>query len=266
WLWAGVVACLVALVASFVLHPRGRELIDEWRNDVKREALPPAAAPKARFDAADPALHPDRELLAAPREAALARELPLLAWLAVASADPRAADAVVLPVILAPAAPLAIAPADEAAALARRTQAWDRLAVTVRGEWRGAWAAWRELRPAERIALRAVAERLHQLAPAERAELQARFDAQASDARRGWWLGPALGTGWPRVAALFGFLPQAERPQVLRLLRESDAEDIDALERLSQVTPPEHRQAVRTRLLQVPRAQRRVWVLRELQG
>ena len=265
WLWLGVAACLLALVATFFLHPRGRELFDAWRNHVKREALPPADAPKARFDAADPALHPDRDLLASPHEAALSRELPLLAWLAVASADPRAADAVALPVEAGVAAST-VASEDASAALARRTRAWDALPAPVRGQRRGAWQAWRALAPSERIALRTVARRLQQLPDVQQVQLRARFAAQLPDARQGWWLGPRLGPTWPRVAALFAFVPESERQPVLGLLRESDHEDIDALERLAQVTPPEDREAVRTDLLRVPAMQRRTWVLQKLQN
>lgn len=265
WLWLGVAACLLAMLATFFMHPRGRELFDAWRNHVKREALPPADAPKARFDAADPALHPDRDLLASPHEAALSRELPLLAWLAVASADPRAADAVALPLDTGVAAS-ATASADAPDALAQRTRAWDALPARVRGQRRGAWQAWRALAPAERIALRTVARRLRQLPPEQQAQLRARLAAQLPDARQGWWLGPRLGATWPRVAALFAFVPESERQPALRLLRASDHEDIDALERLAQVTPPEDREAVRTALLGVPAAQRRAWVLERLQG
>ena len=97
WLWLGVALCVIAMIATFFLHPRGRELIDQWRTQVKVEALGAAEVPRARFDPADLALHPDRELLASPRELSFARELPLFAWLAVASADPQASDAVLLP-------------------------------------------------------------------------------------------------------------------------------------------------------------------------
>ena len=265
WLWLGVALCVAALVASFFLHPRGRALFDAWRNHVKREALAPADAPKARFDAADPALHPDRDLLASPHEAALSRELPLLAWLAVASADPRAADAVALPVEAGVAAST-VASGDASAALARRTRAWDALPAPARGQRRGAWQAWRALAPSERIALRTVARRLQQLPDVQQVQLRARFAAQLPDARQGWWLGPRLGPTWPRVAALFAFVPESERQPVLGLLRESDHEDIDALERLAQVTPPEDREAVRTDLLRVPAMQRRTWVLQKLQN
>ncbi|GHC12384.1 DUF3106 domain-containing protein [Thermomonas carbonis] len=265
WLWAGVVLCVLALMATFFLHPRGREVLDQWRAEIKREPLDAAAAPKARFDAGDLALHPDRELLSMPGELGFAVQLPLLAWLEVAGADPRAADAVRLPVIVAATdAGMSIA-ADDAAPLPR-VQRWDALSPTSRATRRGAWQAWRTLRPAERVRLRAIATRWRLLGSEEQAALRARFDALPADARHGWWLGPDMGRHWPRVAALFAFAPASQRDALLALLRAADAEDIDALERLAQITPPEERDALRLDLLRVPLAQRRAWMLAKVQG
>ena len=101
WLWLGVAICVLAFATTFFLHPAGRAVIQRWTATIKVHPLPAADPPKARFDAGDPALHPDRELLAAPEEAAHAADLALLSWLAVASEDPRAADAVALPVAAA---------------------------------------------------------------------------------------------------------------------------------------------------------------------
>ena len=265
WLWAGVALCLVAMVATFFLHPRGRAVLDQWRAEIKREPLDAAAPPKARFDAADIALHPDRELLASPAELAFARQLPLLAWLEVASADVRAADAVRLPVMLAPQANVA-SPADDTTALAQRLERWDALPAKARGAQRGAWQAWRGLPAAERVRLRAIAARWQLLAGEERIALRARFEALPADARHGWWLGPGMGRHWPRVAPLFAFAPEADRAALLALLRAADSEDIDALERLAQITPPEERDALRLDLLHVPAAERRAWMLAKVQG
>ena len=75
-----------------------------------------------------------------------------------------------------------------------------------------------------------------------------------------------MGRHWPRVAPLFAFAPEGERVALLALLRAADREDIDALERLAQITPPEERDALRLDLLRVPGAQRRVWMLAKVQG
>lgn len=266
WLWAGVALCIVAMVATFFLHPRGREVIDQWRAPIKRERLDAAAPPKARFDAADITLHPDRELLASPAELAFARQLPLLAWLDLASADLRAADAVRLPVMLAPAQANVPAPADDATAIAQRMQRWDALPPQARGAQRGAWQAWRALPANERVRLRGIAMRWRMLAGEERVGLRTRFEGLPADARQGWWLGPGMGRHWPRVAPLFAFAPEAERAALLALLRAADSEDIDALERLAQITPPEERDALRLDLLRVPPAERRAWMLAKVQG
>lgn len=266
WLWAGVALCVVALVASYFLHPRGREVLDQWRAPIKREALDAAAPPKARFDSADLAMHPDRDLLEAPAELAFARQLPLLAWLDIASGDPRAVDAVRLPVIPAPGSASAAPPANDTAALAQRMQRWDALRPQARGAQRGAWQAWRALPAPERLRLRAIAARWQLLAGEERVALRARFDALPADARHGFWLGPRMGRHWPRVAPLFAFAPEAQRVALLLLLRAADAEDIDALERLAQITPPEERDALRLDLLRVPATERRAWMLGKVQG
>ena len=265
WLWLGVLLCVLALVATFVLHPRGRELIDQWRTHVRVDALAAAEPPRARFAAGDIALHPDHDLLSSPAELAIARQLPLLAWLATVEADPEAvppAGPEAGPA-LPPAAPAPTA--DSAAGLAARLQAWEALPPRERGRQRGAWAAWRALVPAERVALRGVADRLKAMPAPERMAVRSRFEALPHDARHGGWLGPRLQGAWPRVAPLFGFVPEAQRAQLLQLLREANSDDIDALERLAQTTPPEEREAVRAALLRVPAAQRRAWVLGQLQ-
>lgn len=263
WLWGGVLLCVLALLATFLLHPRGRELIDHWRSHVRVEPLQAADAPRARFDAGDPARHPDRDLLAAPAELAMARELPLLAWLAQADADPET-GALLPPPAAAAAAPVPVAdPAGQA--LRARMRAWDALPPRERGRQRGAWAAWRALAPAERDALRGIARRWQTLAPEPRRLMRGRFEALPHDVRHGSWLGPRMARDWPRVAPLFGFVPEGQRVQLLQLLAAASAEDVDAYARLAQSTPPERREEVRAALLQVPAAQRRVWVLEHLQ-
>ena len=266
WLWAGVALCVAAMVATFFLHPRGREVLDQWRAEIKREPLDAAAAPKARFDAADIALHPDRELLAAPGELEVARQLPLLAWLGDAADDAKAADAPRLPVVIAPLDAVVAAPANDADDIARRMRAWDGLPPKQRALQRGAWVAWRALQPAERIRLRGIAARWQRVDAQEQDALRTRFRGLPADVRQGWWLGPKMGRDWPRVAPLFAFVPEMQRGPLLALLRAADSEDIDALERLAQITPPEARDALRLDLLRVPAPQRRAWMLAKVQG
>ena len=258
WLWLGVAACVLAFAAAFFIHPVGREALQQWFAAIKREALPAAAAPRARFDATDPALHPDREQLASPREAGFAEQAALLAWLLNASADPAAADAVRLPI--ATDGMPAMLPEGGTDSLASRMQRWDALPARVRGVRRGAWQAWRALDAGERVQLRALARRVGALSGEERQAMRDRFALQSSDERAGWWLGPRLGRDWPRVAALFGYVDAGERDAVLRLLRGASPAELDALARLAQGTPPEERAALRAELLAQPASQREAWL------
>ena len=263
WLWLGVAVCAVALVASFFLHPRGRELLDSWRNHVRVEPLPPAAAPRARFDPADPALHPDRNLLAEPGTLQLALQLPLLAWLAT-----EAPEALPLPPLAPAFADTAsAAPADSSAGsdLAERMRAWDRLSPLQRAQQRGALAEWQALPADEQALLRRLAARLAALPSAEQQALRERYAALSFDAHRGWHLGPRLGRDWPRIGALFAYVAPGEREAVLRLLRAASVEELDTLARLAQITPPEARAALRRQLLAQLPAQRTAWLRARLQ-
>lgn len=260
WLWLGVALCVAALVASFFLHPRGRELLDGWRNHVRVDPLPPATAPKARFDPANPALHPDRELLAEPGTLSLALQLPLLAWLAAEAADapplaptfPDTASAV-------PANP----PADTG--LAERMRAWDRLSPSQRARQRGALAEWQALPADEQALLYRLATRFAALPAAEQQALRSRYATLSFDAHRGWHLGPRLGRDWPRIGALFAYVEPGEREALLHLLRAASAEELDTLARLAQITPPEARAALRRDLLALPPMQRAAWLRARLQ-
>jgi len=260
WLWFGLVMCAVALGASLFLHPKGREALERLRDPIKRETLSAASAPKASFDARDAALHPDRERLAAPSEAGYADHLAMLAWLVDASSDLRAADAVRLPLAPMPVPVIAPDAAVVAGALSRRIRQWEALPPSIRGARRAHWQAWRALDARERVQLRAVAQRFQPMSADARLALQLRFAAQSPDARMGWWLGPRMGRDWPRVGALFAYVDAGERLALLRLLRDASAEEIDALERLAQGTPPEARAGLRRELLVVPRAQRAAWL------
>lgn len=281
WLWLGVALCVAALVASFFLHPRGRELLDAWRNQVQVDALPPADAPKARFDPARLALHPDHALLDDPATLPLARQLPFLAWLAAeaeAAAKPADAGAAGMPaaangLAVAPTVP-AVAPAPAPAlvveptpgdSIAQRLQAWDRLSPRQRGERRGAVAEWMALPVQEQAQLRTQAARLAALPAAEQQALQQRYAALSFDAHRGWHLGPRLGRDWPRIGALFAYIEAGEREPLLRLLRGVSAEELDTLARLAQITPPEARALLRRELMAQDPAQRQAWLQARLQ-
>ena len=241
WLWLGVALGLLALVATFFLHPRGRVLWNEWHNRVRVEALPAAAAPKARFDPSDAANDPDRALFAAPQELALATDLPLLAWL---STQPD--------------------PLPEATASIPLPQ-WHRTNLRQTAWLRGVWGEWQALPEPERASLRSTATHFFGLPAQQQQALRQRYAAQSFDAHRGWHLGPQLGRNWPRIAALFAFIDPSEQQPIMQLLRQATPEDLDTLARLAQTTPPEHRAQLRQSLLALPANQRSAWLQARLQ-
>ncbi|MDQ3038333.1 MAG: DUF3106 domain-containing protein [Pseudomonadota bacterium] len=264
WLWLGMAVCVMAFATTFFLHPAGREVLQRWTATIKVEALAAASEPKARFDPGDIALHPDRGLLEAPEEAAHANQLALLSWLLVNSADPRSADALHLPVVLAPPPRIPTHPTRAADQLAARLRQWDALPPHARGLRRGHWQAWRALNADERVRLRVMHLRWGKLAPQEQQGLRERFLAQPSDARLGWWLGPALGQDWPRIQSMFSYVDPGERDGLLQLLRQTDSNGWDVLERLAQATPPEERAQLRSELLMQGPSQRDAWLRAQL--
>lgn len=265
WLWLGVALCVLAFATTFFLHPAGRAVLERWTATIKVEALPAPDPPKARFDADELASNPDRELLAAPEETGHASQLPFLSWLAVNSEDPRAADAIQLPVVVLPVSRMAMDRAQDAAAMATRARHWKALPARIRGIHRGQWRAWGALTANERIQLRAIAQRWRALDPQQRQALHERFRMQSSDARQGWWLGPALGRDWPRVAALFAYVDADQRDALLQSLRQTDHAGWDVLARLAQTTPPEDRARLRTEWLAQAPSQRGAWLQAQLE-
>ena len=265
WLWLGVAICVLAFATTFFLHPAGRAVLERWTATIRVEPLSAADHPKARFDAGDLALHPDHDLLAAPEEAGHASQLAFLSWLAVNSEDPRAAEAIALPVITAPATRTQMDATRESAALAARARSLDGLPARLRGVQRGHWQAWRALTAKERIQLRTVAQRWRALDPQQQQDLRARFEALPADARSGWWLGPTLGRDWPSINALFAYVDAGQREALLQLLRQTDPDGWEVLARLAQTTAPEDRERMRTELLSQAPSQRGTWLRSQLQ-
>ena len=264
WLWLGVAICVLAFATTFFLHPAGRAVLERWTATIKVKPLSAADEPKARFDPNNLALHPDRELLVAPEEVGHAGQLAFLSWLAINSADPRAADAIPLPVITAPVTRTRMDPAREADALAARARSWEVLPARMRGVQRGHWQAWRALTANERIQLRHIGQRWRALDPQQQQGLRARFDAQSSDARNAWWLGPTLGRAWPSINALFAYVDAGQRDALLQLLRQTDHDGWEVLARLAQTTAPEDREGVRAELLAQAPSQRASWLRAQL--
>ena len=97
----------------------------------------------------------------------------------------------------------------------------------------------------------------------EQQALRARFAGLDRLYRDGWRLGPQLGAFYPALQPLLGYLPETQREPMLALLRQLDARQLGQLSRLSQRTPPQEREAMRTELLALPAAGRAQWLQRK---
>lgn len=163
-----------------------------------------------------------------------------------------------------PALPVALdesAPATRAAArLDQHLVAWQALPLGEREDQRARFSAWQKLTPSERMQLAAAADELATLPVEEQTALRTRFEMQDRLQKRGWRLGPALGADYPRLHALFGYVPADQRDACLALLRQLGPEARDDLAVLAQRIPPQQRDAFRTELLRVAPANRGAWL------
>lgn len=149
-------------------------------------------------------------------------------------------------------------------AFARRVAEWDALVPAWQRERREAWQAWLALPVAERARVQAAASTFAAL-PADRQQaLRARFDALDGSNKHGWLLGPGLGADYPSLHALIAQVPAPQREALLAALRAMSPRTRTNLAVLSQRTPPQERDALRTQLLAVPEAQRDAWLRERL--
>ena len=181
----------------------------------------------------------------------------LSALLLLASTGPlHAATPTALPGIPSPPA---------ASAAASASVSWPSLAAAQKRDLRSRYAAWQALPDSEKQRLRQAASALAAMPPTQRDALHARFAGMDKLHRDGWLLGAQLGTFYPRLQPLFGFVPDAERVAVIALLRGLDATQLEQLSLVSMRTPPQERDALRAQLLGLAPAQRDAW-LREKVG
>jgi hypothetical protein len=284
WPWLGLGVLLLALLATLLL-PLPARLRPGQSEALPQEVLPP---PPALSDTMV-VTHPDYAQLAAPDSEGIAREMAMFSWLAAASpaspvnAPPAtagapanfaelsgserhmlAAAASVWPALAADerealranAADWRARPAPQRAGLKQRLLAWDRQAAAARARRRAPFLSWQALPGEERARVRDAQVRLAAMPAAEQAALRAQFAALDADTQRVWWLGPALGQQLAPIAALFAFLPEADRPALLHALRELDAGALQELATLAPRLDEAQRQALRQELLALPAAER----------
>ena len=315
-LWAGVLACAVALAATFWpgLDP-GLSMSELWpallrrsgtdgASPIRREALPAAEPPAARFDADfAAATHRDFVLLADPDGLRQAQSLAMLAWYAAERAAARPADAVplaladafaVAPTPWTPAAGGGALPAHAVAQLqalpaalrtplraqwatwagydharraahAARRQRWEALPLAERGNQREQYAAWRELPATARLQVASAGSAFAALSLPEQQALRARFAALDTSSQRGWLLGPDLGADYPRLQPLLAQLPARQRAPLLETLRGMSAAERADLAVLAQRVPPQERDALRRMLLSTAAGNRSAWLRMRLE-
>lgn len=138
--------------------------------------------------------------------------------------------------------------------------AWSALDAAGRDDARARYAAWRALSEAERARIRQAQARLAALPPDQQQALRTRFDAMDRLHRDGWRLGATLGRHYAGLQPMFGYVPPAQRTQVLDLLRALDDDQLGQLAVIAQRTAPQDRARLREDLLaQAPNA-RAAWL------
>lgn len=137
---------------------------------------------------------------------------------------------------------------------------WPQLSEAQQRERRAQYGSWRALSEPERQRVREAAARFAALPAAQQQELRDQFQVQDQAFRDGWRLGPLLGEYFGRLQGLFGFLPVEQREPALAVLRQLSREQVAQLALVSQRTPPQQRDTVRSALLAVPAAQRDRWL------
>ena len=98
------------------------------------------------------------------------------------------------------------------------------------------------------------------LPPVEQQQLRARFDQLDRLHRDGWRMGPTVGKYWPGLYPLLGLVPETQRQPLRAWLWSLGEDDLQRLVRLTERTPPQERDALRKTLLELPPAQRAVWL------
>ncbi|MCI4568125.1 DUF3106 domain-containing protein [Lysobacter sp. CFH 32150] len=267
--WLGLAACVAGFAATFFWsRPPGDA---DAALPGRSEALPPAAAPAARFDADFAASsHRDFALLADPEGLRKAQTLSLNAWyVAELAKTPVAASAApVMDVVPAIAAPGPVLPsaswaamdASQRAGYLQRMASWDALPAAERGAQRERYHAWQALNAIEQAQVDTAAQAFAGLPEAEQQAVRQRFAALDASIQRGWLLGPDLGADYPKLHPLLAQLPAEQHASLLVALRVMGAAERADLARLAQRLPPQQRADLLRGLLATPVADRGAWL------
>jgi hypothetical protein len=267
-LWAGVGACVLALAATLLPFQRpGGAAIDGIATGTP---LPPSEAPAVALAPGQLLLaHPDLAQIADARDADVVRDLGFHGWYAAQRSATASEQAQPRPGVARATAPesaeararwLQAMPASRREALLARAETWDALPAAERATLREHWAAW-QLMPLDRQALvRAAASAFSALPAGERQALRDEFAGLPASARRGWLLGPVVGAEWTGLEPLLMQVPADERKPLLAVLHAMPAAQLRDLAILSQRTPPQGRDDLRSGLIRTSAAQRAGWL------
>jgi hypothetical protein len=144
--------------------------------------------------------------------------------------------------------------------LEARIRAWDALPAAERARLREHWQAWLAMPSDRRALVRGARRNFAALPPEERQALRDAFAGLPADARRGWLMGPVLGSEWRALEPLFMQVPASERAPLLQVLHALPPGQVRDLATLAQRTPPQGREALRRELMVVPPADRAAWL------
>ncbi|WP_372392841.1 DUF3106 domain-containing protein [Xanthomonas sp. NCPPB 3582] len=161
-------------------------------------------------------------------------------------------------------APSSAAPPPATPSAAQQRARWAALTPVQQADLRARYAAWKALTATDRVVLRQARERLQGLPEDQQRALRTQFTALDRLHRHGWRLGSQLGNFYPQLQPLVGYVPAAQREQLLAVLRSLDAAQLAQLAVLAQRTPPQERDGLREALLAQAPATRGSWLSRQL--
>ncbi|KIQ97685.1 hypothetical protein TI01_0765 [Lysobacter sp. A03] len=153
---------------------------------------------------------------------------------------------------------------DERESFQQRMQAWDDLPRGERDAIREGYLAWHELPTSERASIAAAASRYQALPAEERLALRDAYEALDGSERRGWMLGPVLGSDYPALQPLLAQVPIEEHAALLAALRAMTAQQRRDLAVLVQRSSPQERERLRSELATLEPAGIAAWLWERL--
>jgi hypothetical protein len=147
----------------------------------------------------------------------------------------------------------------------QRAAKWDALPRAERDARRERYLAWRALPATEQVRIQAAAAQLASMPVEQQRAWRAQFDALDRSDRRGWLLGPAVGTDYAMLQPLLAQVPAQEHAALMQALRTMTAQQRRDLGVLAQRTPPTRRDALRSGLLAAGEVGRGDWLWQQMQ-